>query len=58
MPWFEQVASQRNDVPVIIDRVFTPGLAQVAYLIADEASGDVAVIDPAPGCRRLHCLGR
>ena len=31
---------------MIIDRVFTPGLAQVAYLIADEASGDVAVIDP------------
>lgn len=31
---------------MIIDRVFTPSLAQVAYLIADEASGDVAVIDP------------
>ncbi|HYP61310.1 MAG TPA: hypothetical protein VEQ36_12845 [Thermomicrobiales bacterium] len=31
---------------MIIDRIFTPGLAQVAYLIADESSGDVAVIDP------------
>lgn len=31
---------------MIIDRVFSPGLAQVAYLVADEASGDVAVIDP------------
>ncbi len=31
---------------MIIDRVFTPGLAQVAYLIADESSGEVAVIDP------------
>lgn len=31
---------------MIIDRVFTPGLAQVAYLIADESTGDVAVIDP------------
>ncbi len=31
---------------MIIDRIFTPGLAQVAFLIADEASGDVAVIDP------------
>lgn len=31
---------------MIIDRVFTPGLAQVAYLVADESTGDVAVIDP------------
>lgn len=31
---------------MIIDRVFTPGLAQVAYLVADEAAGEVAVIDP------------
>jgi hydroxyacylglutathione hydrolase len=31
---------------VIIDRIFTPGLAQVAYLVADESTGDVAVIDP------------
>ncbi len=31
---------------MIIDRVFTPGLAQVAYLVADEATGDVAIIDP------------
>lgn len=31
---------------MIIDRVFTPGLAQVAYLVADEHAGDVAVIDP------------
>ncbi|MGD9713566.1 MAG: rhodanese-like domain-containing protein [Thermomicrobiales bacterium] len=29
-----------------IDRVFTPGLAQVAYLVADESAGEVAVIDP------------
>jgi hydroxyacylglutathione hydrolase len=31
---------------MIIDRVFTPSLAQVAYLIADETTGNVAVIDP------------
>jgi hydroxyacylglutathione hydrolase len=31
---------------MIIDRIFTPGLAQVAYLIADDAAGEVAVIDP------------
>lgn len=31
---------------MIVDRVFTPGLAQVAYLVADETTGDVAVIDP------------
>jgi hydroxyacylglutathione hydrolase len=31
---------------MIIDRLFTPGLAQVAYMFADEASGEVAVIDP------------
>ena len=30
----------------VLDRVFTPGLAQVAYLIADEAAGAAAVIDP------------
>lgn len=29
-----------------IDRVYTPGLAQVAYFVADEESGEVAVIDP------------
>ena len=29
-----------------IDRIFTPGLAQVAYLVADPAAGVVAVIDP------------
>ena len=31
---------------MIIDRVYTPGLAQVAYLVADEAAGVAAVIDP------------
>jgi len=31
---------------MIIDRIFTPGLAQVAYLVADEAASEVAVIDP------------
>lgn len=31
---------------MILDRVFTPGLAEVAYLVADEAAGEVAVIDP------------
>lgn len=31
---------------MIIDRVYTPGLAQVAYLVADEAAKVAAVIDP------------
>lgn len=31
---------------MIIERIFTPGLAQVAYLVADEAARQVAVIDP------------
>ncbi|MGI9252402.1 MAG: MBL fold metallo-hydrolase, partial [Thermomicrobiales bacterium] len=31
---------------MIIDRVYTPGLAQVAYYIADEAAKEVAIIDP------------
>ena len=31
---------------MIIDRIFTPGLAQVAYMVADETSGELAVIDP------------
>lgn len=31
---------------MLIDRIFTPGLAQVTYLVADEAVGEVAVIDP------------
>jgi hydroxyacylglutathione hydrolase len=30
----------------IVDRVYTPGLAQVAYLVADEAAKVTAVIDP------------
>ena len=40
---------------MIIDRVFTPGLAQVAYLVADEASGDVAVIDPRRDVDAVVC---
>jgi hydroxyacylglutathione hydrolase len=31
---------------VITDRIYTPGLAQVTYLIADEDAGEAAVIDP------------
>lgn len=31
---------------MIIERFFTPGLAQVAYLVADEDAGVAAVIDP------------
>ena len=31
---------------MIVDRVFTPGLAQVAYLVADADAGVAAVIDP------------
>ncbi len=31
---------------MIIDRLYTPSLAQVAYLVADDSTGDVAVIDP------------
>lgn len=31
---------------MIIDRLSTAGLAQVAYLVADERSGEAAVIDP------------
>lgn len=29
-----------------LDRIFTPSLAQVAYLVADESAGEAAVIDP------------
>jgi hypothetical protein len=31
---------------MIIDRIFTPGLAQVTYLAADETTRQPAVIDP------------
>jgi hydroxyacylglutathione hydrolase len=31
---------------MLVDRIYTPGLAQVAYLVADEAAGVAAVIDP------------
>jgi len=31
---------------MMVERFFTPGLAQVAYLVADEATGDAALIDP------------
>jgi hydroxyacylglutathione hydrolase len=31
---------------MIVERVYTPGLAEVAYLVADEAAGAMAVIDP------------
>jgi hydroxyacylglutathione hydrolase len=38
--------SDRRGDAMIVDRIFTPGLAQVAYLVADDAAGVVAVIDP------------
>ncbi|MCE3276381.1 MAG: putative metallo-hydrolase [Propionibacteriaceae bacterium] len=31
---------------MIVDRIYTPGLAQVAYLVVDEAAKVAAVIDP------------
>jgi len=31
---------------ILADRIFTPGLAQVAYLIADTDAREVAIIDP------------
>jgi len=31
---------------MILDRVFTPGLAQVAYLVADTTAREAAVLDP------------
>jgi hydroxyacylglutathione hydrolase len=31
---------------MIVDRVFTPGLAQVAYVVADEDAREVAILDP------------
>ena len=31
---------------MIIERIFTPGLAQVAYLVGDERTRELAVIDP------------
>ena len=52
----------------MIERVYTPGLAQVAYLVADVQAGEVAVIDPrrdvdayldwarAHGCRIVAIL--
>lgn len=29
-----------------VDRIFTPGLAQVAYIVSDRSTGETAVIDP------------
>jgi len=37
---------------MIVDRLFTPSLSHVAYLIADEASGEVGVVDPR---RDIQC---
>lgn len=34
-----------------IDRIYTPGLAQVAYLVTDADTGVAAVIDPPPAGR-------
>ncbi len=30
----------------MLERIFTPGLAQVAYLVADDSTGEAALIDP------------
>lgn len=37
--------AQRNST-IVTDRVFTPGLAQVAYIVADTSTGEAAIIDP------------
>jgi hydroxyacylglutathione hydrolase len=31
---------------MMLERIFTPGLAQVAYLVADDSTGEAALIDP------------
>ena len=43
---FRLTTHRKGEKLMIIDRVYTPGLAQVAYLVADEAPARCAVIDP------------
>lgn len=39
-------SAQAQPTTMVLERFFTPGLAQVAYLIADEATREAALIDP------------
>lgn len=39
------IATTSSDT-VVFERFFTPGLAQVAYAVADRASGEAALVDP------------
>lgn len=35
-------------MPMVFERAFTPGIAQMSYLIGDDSRGLAAVIDPRP----------
>ena len=35
---------------MVFKDIFTPGIAQISYLIGDDSEGVAAVIDPRPDC--------
>lgn len=43
---------------MVFERVQTPGIAQLSYLIGDDSSGTAAVIDPRPGAEVYLDLAR
>ncbi|MCA9117867.1 MAG: MBL fold metallo-hydrolase, partial [Planctomycetaceae bacterium] len=43
---------------MVFERVQTPGIAQLSYLIGDDSSGTAAVIDPRPGAEIYLELAR
>lgn len=45
-------------MPLVFERVYTPGIAQLSYLIGDDKTGDAAVIDPRPNVSVYDQLAR
>lgn len=43
---------------LIFERITTPGIAQLSYLVGDDSSGTAAVIDPRPDCEIYVELAR
>jgi len=43
---------------MVFERIYTPGIAQLSYLVGDDGSGSAAVIDPRPDCDIYLALAR
>src|SRR6056297_2080475 len=45
---FTAASNRTSAMTMVFQRVTTPGIAQISYLIGDDATGTAAVVDPRP----------